>query len=891
MVSDRLQPHDIGAEESVIGSILIDGESIARVTSILRPTDFYSQRNRKCYEACLALYDRNGAIDQVSVAHEVSVEEGALEQIGGAEYLARLVSNVPTSIHIEHYANIVRGTSILRHVIRAGGEISELGYDGGPEIEPVLDKAEEVVFGIRSGRSARGFTHIRQYMDNYMEQTGALHDPSRVALAPVVTGFPSLDELLGGGLQRSDLVILAARPSLGKSTLALNMARNAAEQGFSAALFSLEMSGEQIAARLLASEADIDSHRLRMNLIREDEEVRVLDAVGLLSDMQIFVDDTPFQSAMELRSKARRLQQESGLDLLIVDYLQLVDVGRSDNRAVALGEVSRALKALARELDIPVMACSQLSRAVEQRPNHRPLLSDLRESGCLTGDTLVPLADSGRRVPIRDLAGNANFAVWALNQQTCKIERATVSNAFSTGVKPVFKMVTQLGRSIRATGNHKFLTIDGWKRLDELHPEERIAIPRLIPTRQYQDMTDSELALLGHLIGDGCTLPRHAIQYTTRERDLATTVADLAKDVFDDAIEPRIVAERQWFQVYLASTRHHTHGVRNVIAKWLDSLGIFGLRSHEKRVPEHVFKQHADGIAQFLRHLWATDGCIQMRGGKTVYPAIYYASSSEQLAQDVQSLLLRIGISGRLKRVSQGRKGRDQFHVIVSGKDDIVRFALRVGAVGEYKNDALNAVSAYISRKQANTNRDVIPAKVWQNLVKPAMANAGVTHRQLHSELGMAYSGMTLFKQNLGRERAGRIAEVVSSRPLEALSRSDVYWDKIASIEPDGVEEVFDLTVPGPHNFVASDIIAHNSIEQDADVVSFIHREDQYTTREEWERKFPTDQYPENIAEIIVSKHRNGPVGTVPLYFRNDRVRFETLTDMSQARAMEYAPT
>ena len=344
MVSDRLQPHDIGAEESVIGSILIDGESIARVTSILRPTDFYSQRNRKCYEACLALYESNRAIDQVSVAYEISVEEGALEQIGGAEYLARLVSNVPTSIHIEHYANIVRGTSILRHVIRAGGEVSELGYDGGSDVEQVLDKAEEVVFGVRSGRNTKGFTPIRDYLDNYMEQTGALHDPTKISLAPVVTGFPSLDELLGGGLQRSDLIILAARPSLGKSTLALNMARNAAEQGFSTALFSLEMSGEQIAARLLASEANIDSHRLRMNLIREDEEVRVLDAVGLLSDLQIYVDDTPFQSVMEFRSKSRRLQQESGLDLLIVDYLQLVDVGRNDNRAVALGEVSRSLK-------------------------------------------------------------------------------------------------------------------------------------------------------------------------------------------------------------------------------------------------------------------------------------------------------------------------------------------------------------------------------------------------------------------------------------------------------------------------------------------------------------------------------------------------------------------
>ena len=194
---------------------------------------------------------------------------------------------------------------------------------------------------------------------------------------------------MGGGLQRSDLVILAARPSLGKSALALNMARHAAGEGYTAGIFSLEMSGEQIAVRLLASEAEIDSHRLRMNLLRDEEEHTVLDAIGLLSDLPIYIDETPFQTVMEIRNKSRRLQQEHGLDLLVLDYLQLIDTGRNDNRAVALGEVSRALKGLARELDIPVLACSQLSRAVEQRPNHRPLLSDLRESGSIEQDADV----------------------------------------------------------------------------------------------------------------------------------------------------------------------------------------------------------------------------------------------------------------------------------------------------------------------------------------------------------------------------------------------------------------------------------------------------------------------------------------------------------------------
>ena len=389
MVSDRLQPHDISAEESVIGSVLINGESLTRITGFLRPTDFYSQRNRLCYEACLALFERSGAINQVTVAHELVLEDGRLESIGGASYLGHLVSIVPTSVHIEHYGRIVQSTSVLRQIIRAGTEIADMGYMGGPDENDVLSKAEEVLYNVRTGRGTRDFTHIRYYLDDYIEQSGALHDIGRMSLAPVITGFPNMDELLGGGLQRSDLVILAARPSLGKSTLALNMARHASSQGFAVGVFSLEMSGEQIAVRLLASEADIDSHRLRMNLLREREEQQVIDAIGLLSDLPIYIDETPFQSVMELRSKSRRLQQESGLDLLIVDYLQLVDTGRNDNRAVALGEVSRSLKGMARELDIPVMACSQLSRAVEQRPNHRPLLSDLRESGSIEQDADV----------------------------------------------------------------------------------------------------------------------------------------------------------------------------------------------------------------------------------------------------------------------------------------------------------------------------------------------------------------------------------------------------------------------------------------------------------------------------------------------------------------------
>ena len=389
MYAERLPPNDTNAEESVIGSILIDSDALNSVASFLEPGDFYSEKNRWCYESCLALFQRGEAINQVTVAHELSLHD-RLEAIGGAGYLSHLVLVVPTSVHAEHYARLVRRTSAMRQIIRAGGDIAALGYESGPDADMVLSKAEEVLFRIRSVRGSRDFIPLREVLDHYLEETGALYGPDDIHVAPVPTGFADIDKLLGGGLQRSDLIVLAARPSLGKSTLAFNIGRHAAGQGAIVGLFSLEMGREQIALRLLSSEAGVDSNRLRLGLLSETEERHVHDAVGLLSDLPIYIDDTPIQSVVEMRGKALRLHSQRGVDLLIVDYLQLISGGtRIDNRVQEMGEISRSLKALARDLDVPVLACSQLSRAIEQRPSHLPLLSDLRESGSIEQDADV----------------------------------------------------------------------------------------------------------------------------------------------------------------------------------------------------------------------------------------------------------------------------------------------------------------------------------------------------------------------------------------------------------------------------------------------------------------------------------------------------------------------
>jgi replicative DNA helicase len=310
-----------------------------------------------------------------------------------------------------------------------------------------------------------------------------------------------------------------------------------------------------------------------------------------------------------------------------------------------------------------------------------------------------------------------------------------------------------------------------------------------------------------------------------------------------------------------------THGKRNPIAAWLDKLKIFGLRSYEKFVPEQVFQQPKAEIATFLRHLWVTDGCVRMTYGKKPRPAIYYASSSLQLAQNVQALLLRFGINARAAKNFQGQKGRPQYHVIISGQEEIRSFAENIGVVGTYKGASLEEIQDWNQDKIANTNRDIIPKDVWRLYAVPAMENQQLTTRSMQALLGNEYCGTSLYKANLSRTRATKLAEIVGSDEILRLAQSDVYWDRIASISEDGTEPVYDLTVPGNHNFVAGNIVVHNSIEQDADLVLFLYREDYYI--EDTERQ--------NIADVLVAKHRHGATGTVSLYFRKELTQFRDL--------------
>ena len=529
------------------------------------------------------------------------------------------------------HAQIVRDVAIMRRVAAAGLEIAQLGYQRQGDVRQILDQAESAIFDVAQSRNTSELIPLSELLPEEVERMEAAGEHRGLTGAP--SGLNSLDKITSG-FQASNLVILAARPAMGKTSLALGIARHlGVEAKIPVVIFSLEMSRNEIAQRFISSEARVDSTRMRRGDLRDEDWVRVQDACNRLTTAPIYVDDTAGINLMEIRSKARRLKmKEPNLGLVLVDYLQLMSANdTAESRVQEISQISRSLKVLARELNIPVLALSQLSRAVESRTDKRPLLSDLRESGCLTGDARVFLPDSGERIRMDQMSGRIGECVLAVNPETWELERRVVTNAFSTGVKPVYRLTLASGRTIRATGNHRFRLLGDWQRLDQLQVGDRLAVPVELP------------------------------------------------------------------------------------------LAAIGTASEE---------QHSDRV------------------------------------------LLHSAVSLDGSRHNHGDARRD------TGSDELRR-----------------------------------------------------------------------------------------------LAEGQVTWDAVTRIELDGEEEVFDLTVTGLHNFVAEDIIVHNSIEQDADVVMFIYRDDYYNKE--------TSEKP-GIAELIVAKHRNGAVGGVDLAFMP---HFTTFSDLARGEA------
>ncbi len=860
----RLPPQNIEAEISVLGSLMLDPDAVFRVADVLAPRDFYKPAHYDIYEAMLELCSRREPVDVLSVASRLR-EKGKLDSAGGSGYLTTLVNSVPTASNVEHYADLVRRKRLFRDLIAASQHIAQLGYQEDENVETLIDEAEQKIFGIAKDSFRHDFFPIKEALPDAAERIERLHKADG-ALRGVSTGFPGLDNYLSG-LQKSDLIILAARPSLGKTALALNIAKHVAlKDKKTVGVFSLEMSREQVVDRLLASEAMVDLWRLRTGHLEEEQGdfAELGKAMGRLSEAPLFIDDSASPTPMEIRAKARRLHARHELGLVVIDYLQLVrGHGRTESRVQEVSEISRSLKALAKELNVPVLALSQLSRAIEQRGgDKKPQLSDLRESGCLAGDTLITRADTGARVPIKELVGKNNIPVFSLNGW--RLETRYISHVFSSGHKQILEMKLKSGRTIKASANHMFRTIHGWEPLDSLARGARLALPRRLETESVHAlMSDDELSLLAHLIGDGCVLPRQPIHYTSADTENIKIVEDAATRLF--GISPRRVRQKNWWHVYLPSPHRLARGRRHPITDWFQRLGIAPVRSYEKELPDALFLCSAEKIAFFLHHLWATDGNIAWKHlpGRKLAAALYYATTSRKLALQVQHLLLRLGILAVVRTVPQKKRGkmyRLSYQVLIQSSGQQLQFCKRVGSAGA-RGAIIPALMTALGDIASNPNNDTIPREVWRAWVEPIRVEARIPWRELSGRINTAYCGTTLFRRGLSRERMTRVAEALQSPPLASLAASDVYWDEIASVVPLGVEEVYDATVPETHNFIANDIVVHNSIEQDADVVMFIYRKDQ-------EQK--------NAAEILIEKHRNGPTGKIELDFHEGSATFQT---------------
>jgi len=793
-VEGRTPPNSQEAEQSVLGSIMLDNEVYAQLEGTLTAEQFYKEAHRKIFRGMERLHRRGEPIDLVTLTEELR-QGGDLESVGSVAYLIGIADSVPTAAYADSYARIVTEKATLRDLIGAGGRIMQLAFDQAQPIEDVLDQAEKSIFDIATVKRKTGFEGMNTLVtETFADINDRFANPNPVS--GLRMGFSELDNMTGG-LQPSTLNVLAARPSMGKTAFALTIALNAAlREKATVGVFSLEMSAVQLVQRMLCSEARVDMSRVRSGQLSERDFQRLADTAGRMSEARVFIDDHANMTVMELRSRARRLMAEHGLDLLIIDYLQLMSGSmraQSENRQQEISAISRGLKALARELDVPVLVLSQLSRAVESRPNKRPMLSDLRE--CVTGDTLVNLAD-GTRAPIQTLVGQQPELV--AMDPSGKLITATSDKVWPVGQREVFEVRLASGRVRRTTAKHLWFSFDGWQRLEQLAPGSRVAIARRLPEVQPTfDMPEEQVALLGQLVGDGSYLK--------------------------------------------------------------------GQRSHEKRLPDAVFRLPKPKQALLLRHLWATDGCIHVRSEKQRGShRVFFATASGGLAEDVAALLLRFEIVAKLKAPTGSQR---VWTVDVSGSEEQLRFLSDIGAFGPRAAQAERLARA-LEGVKPNPNRDTVPQEVF-DLVRASARATGVSTRALAVARGTSYGGSSHFGFSPSRSTVASYAAILNDEQLADIATSDLYWDTIVSVTSVGDQPVFDLTVPGPASWLADGVVMHNSgaIEQDADLVTFIYRDEYYDPHSE----------KHGIAEIIIGKQRNGPTGQVELQFHNAHVRFNDL--------------
>ncbi|MEV0106824.1 replicative DNA helicase [Nocardia sp. NPDC050799] len=857
----RQPPHDMAAEQSVLGGMLLSKDAIADVVEVLRSGDFYRPAHQAVYDAILDLYGRGEPADPVTVAAGLD-RRGELKRIGGAPYLVTLTQTVPTAANAGFYAEIVAEKAILRRLVEAGTRIVQYGYAGadGQDVAEVVDRAQAEVYEVTERRTSEDFLPLEELLQPTMDEIDSIASRGGISLG-VPTGFSELDELTNG-LHPGQMIIVAARPGVGKSTLGMDFMRSASiRHGLASVIFSLEMSRTEIVMRLLSAEAKIKLGDMRAGRMSDDDWTKLARRMSEISEAPLFVDDSPNLTMMEIRAKARRLKQRHDLKLVVVDYLQLMTSGKKvESRQQEVSDFSRNLKLLAKELEVPVIAISQLNRGPEQRTDKRPQVSDLRESGCLPASARILRADNGAEETLGELlASGKQPLVWSLDERMRLVARPMVK-VFPSGHKEVFLVRLASGRQVEATGNHPFLTVDGWIPLERLSIDDRVATPRTMPEPVCAErMPDAEVVLLAHMIGDGSCVRRQPIRYASIDEENLAAVTEAARHFGITAVRDEYPAARVT-TLRLPAPYRLARGKRNPIAVWLEDLGLFGLRSYEKFIPRQVFALPTDQVALFIRHLWATDGSVRWdSSGRQA--RIYYASTSRRLIDDLDRLLLRLGVHGRIKAARKPGY-RVCWHLTVDGAENQTVFLRDIGVHGTRGVTGRIALG-HLASVAGNVNVDTVPKEVWSK-VRTLLATKEMTHREFAAAMNSRFCGSTMWKRSPSRSRLARVAEVLEDADIEMLATNDVFWDRIVEITSLGEQEVFDGTVPGTHNFVANGVSLHNSLEQDADMVILLHRPDAF------ERDDPRG----GEADLIVGKHRNGPTATITVAHQLHLSRF-----------------